>query len=259
MWPLCAVALIALLSSLYLIAPSPWQRSSTAGDGQLTRPTPRAEFGTYNASAAAHLVADWALAVGDAAGGPFIIVDKVGAAIYVFDADGRLRGSAPVLLGSAVGDDTVAGIGEKPIDKVLPQERTTPAGRFVGEPGRNARGEDVIWVDYDAAVSMHRVITFNPAERRLERLSTPTVDDNRISYGCINIPADFYDAHVRPAYAERNAVVYVLPEVKSLTDVFAIGGAARAALRATSTQVGAERPSARQSAHTSVAAGGAQS
>jgi hypothetical protein len=81
---------------------------------------------------------------------------------------------------------------------VLPQEKTTPAGRFIGEPGRNARGEDVIWVDYDAAVSMHRVITFNAAERRLERLKTPTIEDNRISYGCINIPVEFYEATSDP-------------------------------------------------------------
>jgi hypothetical protein len=185
----------------------------------------RADFGAYAATPAAHLVADWA-AGSDAGGGPFIVVDKPAAAIYVFDADGRVRGSAPVLLGAAVGDDTAPGIGDKPLDKVLPQEKTTPAGRFVGEPGRNARGEDVVWVDYDAAVSMHRVITFNAAERRLERLATPTVEDNRISYGCINIPAQFFDAHVRPAYAHRNAVVYVLPDVKPLNEVFPLADGA---------------------------------
>ena len=177
----------------------------------------------YAATPAAHLVADWA-AASDAGGRPFIVIDKPAAAMYVFDADGRVRGSAPVLLGAAIGDDTVPGVGDKPLDKVLPEEKTTPAGRFVGEPGRNARGEDVVWVDYDAAVSMHRVITFNADERRLERLATATVADNRISYGCINVPAEFYDAYVRPAYAQRNAVVYVLPEVKPLNQVFPLGG-----------------------------------
>jgi hypothetical protein len=189
-----------------------------------------ADFGTYAATPAAHRVADWAIA-SDAGGGPFIIVDKPAAAIYVFDSDGRVRGSAPVLLGAAIGDDTVSGIGDKPLDKVLPQEKTTPAGRFIGEPGRNARGEDVIWVDYDAAVSMHRVITFNAAERRLERLKTPAIDDNRISYGCINIPVEFYEAYVRPAYAQRNAVVYVLPEVKALNEIFPLGNDASAGQR----------------------------
>jgi hypothetical protein len=103
---------------------------------------------------------------------------------------------------------------------VAPFERTTPAGRFLAERGHNARGEDVVWVDYDAAVSMHRVITTNAAERRMERLATPSADDNRISYGCINVPAAFYERHVRPSFAVRNAVVYVLPDLRSLRQVF---------------------------------------
>ena len=55
-----------------------------------------------------------------------------------------------------------------------------------------------MWVDYDAAVSMHRVITSNPAERRLQRLASPTPKDNRISYGCINLPAAFFDKVLSP-------------------------------------------------------------
>jgi len=85
-----------------------------------------------------------------------------------------------VLLGLARGDDSVPGIGERKIAEILPFERTTPAGRFVGERGRNASGEDIVWVDYDAAVSMHRVRATNPKERRLERLASPTPADNRI-------------------------------------------------------------------------------
>jgi hypothetical protein len=218
-----AVALVAL----FLGQAPPTPPLAEAPEPQRAAPEKRADFGAYAASPAAHLVADWAAAV-DAGGAPFIVIDKPAAAIYVFDAEGRARGSAPVLLGAAIGDDTVPGIGDKPLDKVLPEEKTTPAGRFVGEPGRNARGEDVVWVDYDAAVSMHRVITFKAAERRLERLATPTVADNRISYGCINVPVEFYEAYVRPAYAQRNAVVYVLPDVKPLNEVFPLGAGAGA-------------------------------
>ena len=117
-------------------------------------------------------IADWIAATRDASGSAFVVVDKRDARIYVFDADARLRASSPVLLGGARGDDTVPGIGTRQISDVLPEERTTPAGRFVGERGHNARGEDVVWVDYDAAVSMHRVLTLNPEERRLERLDS---------------------------------------------------------------------------------------
>ncbi len=75
-------------------------------------------------------------------------------------------------------------------------------------------------MDYDAAVSMHRVLTTEPKERRSERLATPSVDDKRISYGCINVPVAFYERYIRPAFDDRRALVYVLPEVKSLQQVF---------------------------------------
>ena len=131
-----------------------------------------ADFGSHKPTSDARAVADWVADSRDNAGANFIVVDKRGAAVYVFDAQGRVRGASPVLLGAAVGDDTVPGIGDKPLSQVKPHERTTPAGRFVAEAGRNADGEDIVWVDYDAAVSMHRVRAKVPAERRLERLAS---------------------------------------------------------------------------------------
>ena len=168
---------------------------------------------------ASHLL-DWIVHSNDHQGAGFVIVDKKRAVVLIFDDAARLRGHSPVLLGSAVGDDSVHGIGLRPISQVLPEERTTPAGRFVAEPGRNTAGEDVVWVDYDAAVSMHRVRTGNAAEQRAERLATPSIADNRISYGCINVPVPFYEAFVRPMFLQRRALVYVLPDLKPVQQVF---------------------------------------
>lgn len=150
----------------------------------------------------------------------FAIVDKKNARVYVFAADGSLRGSSAVLLGFAKGDDSVPGIGERKMSRIKPSERTTPAGRFEVEPGRNIQGDDIIWIDYEAAVSMHRVRTANQSERRLERLATPTVSDNRISYGCINVPAAFYNESLRDTLGANGGVVYVLPETRSLQAQF---------------------------------------
>ena len=189
---------------------------------ETVEPAPRtADLRGAPASVDVKQMADWIAGSGDAAGLDFLIIDKRNAKLYVFDADARLRAAAPILLGSAVGDDTVPGIGTKAIDDVLPEERTTPAGRFVGQRGTNMRKEDVVWVDYDAAVSMHRVLTTNPHERRLERLASESSDDNRISYGCINIPVEFFEQHVSPTFNGRTAIIYVLPEVKALEQVFA--------------------------------------
>ncbi|MCD6681250.1 MAG: L,D-transpeptidase [Burkholderiaceae bacterium] len=184
---------------------------------------PVADFVTENPSHAARRVADWALASGDPGGLPFLIVDKPAATLYVFDANGVLVGSSPVLLGLARGDDSAPGIGTRPMAQIRPDERTTPAGRFLAERGVNSHGEDIMWVDYEDAVSMHRVRATNPKERRLERLRTPTIADNRISYGCINVPKRFYERHVVPAFAAGHAVVYVLPDAKPLRDYFELG------------------------------------
>jgi len=186
----------------------------------------RANFERERASHQARYVADWVVAAGDNHAGdnrsvPFVIVDKTEAKVFVFDADGRLRGAAPALLGLALGDDAVPGIGDRALSSIHPEDRTTPAGRFVAALDRNFRGKEVLWVDYDGAVSIHPVVTTKPKERRLQRLSTATPLDNRISYGCINVPAKFFKNVVRPAFSGTHGIVYVLPETRPAREVFA--------------------------------------
>ena len=179
-----------------------------------------AYFGRERASREAHRIADWIVDSADNQGLPFVIVDKIDAKVFVFDAGGRIQGAAPALLGSARGDDTVPGIGDREYADMPPETRTTPAGRFVAALGQDSHGEDILWVDYDAAVAIHRVITTKPEERRLERLATPTPLDNRISYGCINVPARFYEKVVSPAFTGTDGIVYVLPETRPAREVF---------------------------------------
>lgn len=183
--------------------------------------TPRvADFAGEPASDDARQVANWVVASGDNRKLFFVILDKANTKVFVFEPSGKLRSATPVLIGAARGDDSVTGIGGRPIAEVQPHERTTPAGRFLAEPGRNTLGEDVVWVDYEAAVSMHRVRATEPKERRLERLASATTDDNRISYGCINMPVAFFETVLKPAFNASYGVVYVLPEVKTLAEVF---------------------------------------
>jgi hypothetical protein len=157
----------------------------------------------------------------DNAGAPFIVVDKRRTRLWLFDAAGRPVGSTPVLLGYARGDDTVPGIGDRPLKQVRPGERTTPAGRFVAEHGRNLKGDDIIWVDYDAAVSMHRVKDVHRSDRREQRLRSRSIADNRISYGCINIPKAFFDQVLKPVVGRARPVVYLLPETRPVATIFA--------------------------------------
>ena len=185
-----------------------------------TAPVKMIDFGVEEASPDVRHMANWVVSSHDNQAMFFVILDKLNTKVFVFDSSGTLRGASPVLIGAAKGDDSVADVGAKPVHSVQSHERTTPAGRFVGEPGRNTNGEDIVWVDYDAAVSMHRVRVHEKTERRLERLATPTTADNRISYGCINLPVEFYEGVLQPAFNQRYGVIYVLPEVKAAREVF---------------------------------------
>ena len=166
---------------------------------------------------------------GDAAGMAFAVLDKPSATVTIFDAKGQLVARSPVLLGQAVGDVAPPDIGTRPLSKVKPNEKVTSAGRFVTEAGRNHTGEDIVWLDYQQALSMHRVRNVR-GENRPQRLASPTVADNRISYGCVNMPTSFYDRYIDPLFGKQKGVVYVLPETQPLAALFPFTRAGSAAL-----------------------------
>ncbi len=165
-------------------------------------------------------MAGWIINSADNRGMPFAIVDKISAKVWVFNPDGRLRGTARVLLGLAKGDNSVPGIGNRSLSSIRPEERTTPAGRFVATLGFNMRGEKILWIDYNTAISLHPVLTSNPKEHRAQRLSTDTPLDKRITFGCVNVPAEFFENVVLPAFTGTKGIVYVLPDTLPMQKVF---------------------------------------
>jgi hypothetical protein len=223
-------------------APAPQAAAPTQQMGAAPQGTQLADFRGDDASPDARLVANWVVATHNNHKRAFLLVDKKEARVYVFTPEGHLEQSSPVLLGEAHGDDVLPGVGDKPLDQVKPDEKTTPAGRFVAEPGMNADHEDVIWVDYDDAISMHRVRPWVESEHRLERLASLTTDDNRISFGCINLPVTFYEDVAKPAVTKYGAVIYVLPEVKTVQQVFGAYDVTDPAQVAAARQAGATRP-----------------
>jgi len=170
------------------------------------------------ASATARQVADRAVSASDNRDRAFIVIDKALAQVFLFDRHGQLQGATRALLGSALGDNTVPGIGDRRISSIRPEERTTPAGRFVATMGHDPAGRTILWVDYASAIALHRVVTANPKERRLQRLVSGSASERRISYGCINVPVEFFERQVTPAFTGTGGIVYIIPETRSVGD-----------------------------------------
>lgn len=210
--PLLFLALCVTSPGLVLAETQPTPTASTVA-------TRSADFRGEPASPEAREIANWVVATGDNQGMGFILVDKRMAKVLVFDAAGRLTGASTALLGRAKGDDSVPGIGTRKLSTIRPEERTTPAGRYVAGIGEDFH-QDILWIDYDAAISLHRVVHGNPGDHRLARLASASLADKRISYGCINVPARFFDDTILAAFRGTSAVVYILPEVKTLQAVF---------------------------------------
>ena len=211
-WHVQAACLVGAALSL-----SAWQ---AAAQITVDEASTKAVLVRWGASVSTQDLTHWVMRSADHQGLPFVVVDKRDARVFVFSAGGRFLGSAPALLGLAMGDEGVAGLGERPLAQISPEERTTPAGRYLAALDRNLSGQTILWVDYSQSISMHPVRSVNPAEKRLERLASPSVQDNRISYGCINVPALFWRSVILPTFRGTQGIVYVLPENRSLESFF---------------------------------------
>jgi hypothetical protein len=172
-------------------------------------------------SDAATRVADWVAASGDNRALPYAIVDKINGALFLFDAKGKPLDQVPVLVGIATGDEATPGVGSKKLSEIGPAEKTTPAGRFLAKFGLAFRKERILWVDYATSVALHPIpADVGKAEQRRERMLSPEPEDNRITFGCINVPKAFYGKFLRPRFQRKGGYVYVLPDTKPLEEVF---------------------------------------
>ncbi|MEO5671416.1 MAG: hypothetical protein ABIR26_12045 [Ramlibacter sp.] len=218
-WLLLGPVVCALLASPAMAAADPAAATATP-EVTIGPAVIRANFAQEVASADAQELANWVLATSNHGTLPFMIIDKVQAKVFVFDRKGQLLGTTTALIGLAIGDDSVPGIGNRPLSSIRPHERTTPAGRFVASLARDHKGEELLWVDYDTSVSLHPVVKGHPSERRAQRLASPSPKDHRITYGCINVPVKFYETVVNPTFTGTNGIVYILPETRSARQVF---------------------------------------
>lgn len=172
-------------------------------------------------SEAAQRVVEWVTGSKDNFSLPWAVIDKKNAALFLFDRSGKPLGAVPVLIGIAVGDEASPGVGSKKLADLGPAEKTTPAGRFLAKFGMPAGGQRVLWVDYATSVALHPIPKdAGPKEKRRQRMLSARSDDNRITFGCINVPKAFYNGVLSPLFRKKGGYVYVLPDTKPLEEVF---------------------------------------
>jgi hypothetical protein len=163
-------------------------------------------------------VVNWIQGSGDNTRLPFLVIDKPTARVFAFDAAGQFKGDAPVLLGMGLGDVMLAP--SATMSQMPPNTRITPAGRFVSKLAIDKKGKELLVLNYKAAFSLHPVVKGQPWEHRAERLGSATSEDNRISFGCINVPAAFYSGVIHTAFANTHGIVYILPEKSQPSALF---------------------------------------
>jgi hypothetical protein len=158
-------------------------------------------------SPAANTVNAWIQSSKDNKGKAYLIADKQSGEIHIVSPNGTIEATAPALYGRTIGDSKV--FGETPAGIFTVQQTSAPAS-YGGDIQQFATAAD------GSIYAVHRVLT-NNKQNRIERLATPTAADNRISLGCINIPADLYNKYLSGKFEGK---LYVLPDQRSLGEVF---------------------------------------
>ena len=149
------------------------------------------------APASVRRLVQWAVESGDHGGLPFVVIDKIGAQLFAFDAQGRLRASTPVLLGSSLGD--------------APVVPATPAGRFLAQPRLAGSSSNLVWQGGAGELVLHEPASDQAPGHAARRLASSRVDDKRISDGSLHVPPAFFQQHLLPLLNQAS-VAYVLPE-----------------------------------------------
>lgn len=186
---------LALATGTTLVMPNTAQAAvdltPTTGAVQMTR--------------AAKTALDNIVRTNDNVGRNIVIADKKAGMLYLTDPTGKVINTTPALFGKSASDSQRT-------------DGATGAGRYdlsyeqANIPQAGYRGSAQVFDrDGDNMFAIHRVVPVK-GENRDGRLASPTGTDNRITHGCINVPAAFYDRHLD---GDANAVLYVLPETQA--------------------------------------------
>lgn len=169
------------------------------------------DLNASNASEAVRQTIDWVEDNRDNKKLPFAVIDKKNSGVFVFDQKGKFVAAGPVLLGISKKDRIDPKTLNYRLSQITADKRVTPSGRYTAVIGKDHRGKELLWVDYEYAIALHPVANV-PGQNRRTRLKTKTHKDNRITWGCINVSPILFKTVISPIFKERGGIVYVLPE-----------------------------------------------
>lgn len=197
-----AIGTVAVALSLSHTSPITDARAAE-GLGHITQVTDARSM-----SHEANVVNSWVRQSKDNAGQRYIIADKVTGKIHIVDATGKVLATASALYGEKLGDGY--SLGETPAGVFTLRHEAAPAayGGDLEQFGTAPNGD---------IYAIHRVLTNNPRQRRLQRLESPNAAAHRISLGCINIPSALYDKYLSKGF---NGKLYIIPDQKNINNVF---------------------------------------
>lgn len=147
----------------------------------------------------------------------FMVADKPNGMLHIFKEDGSHALSDPTLYGKDKGDVLAT------TSSLEGGAKITPAGKFtlMSRSSEYAGGQELILVeskDSTGYIAVHAADTSTPSEKRLQRLETPTTEDNRISYGCINTKHDTFINQIKPNLSQLDGgMIFVLPDAQEQT------------------------------------------
>lgn len=148
----------------------------------------------------------------------FIVADKPNGMLHFFNADGSVLVQDTALYGKDTGDE----LGRS---SLLGGPKITPAGQFglfVDEAeyagGKSLNLRETLDAEDGSYVAVHAAYLGDAKERRGERLKSPSAEDNKISYGCVNTAHDTFLDKVLPNIENFNGgMIFVLPDATEKT------------------------------------------
>jgi hypothetical protein len=156
---------------------------------------------------------------------PIAIVDKQMGLTYVIDANGVLAGKSASLTGKTKGDvRSEAAKKTANVESIAEKDKVTEAGMFDASVKNVPHYGNVITLQIfdNYSIAMHPTYLGAPAEQRQARLESATPEDNRISFGCINVPNEFMQNVVFKVIPKgvKSFPIVVIPESKSIQEFF---------------------------------------